>query len=74
MKDTSPSSTKSLSVSSDASFYISYADGLKRTDWLFFFLKNYHFYIGNRIMNEISQSLSSNSTFLKSVHYTDVDY
>jgi len=74
MKDTSPSSTKSLSVSSDASFYIGFADDLKRTDWLFIFLKHYHFYIGNKIMKEISKSLSSNSTFLKSIHYTDVDY
>jgi len=74
MKDTSPSSTKSLSVSSDSSFYISFADELKRTDWLFIFLEQYDFYLGNRIMEEISKSLSSNPKFLRSVHYTDVDY
>jgi len=74
MKDISPSSIRSLSVSSDSSFYISFADELKRTDWLFIFLEQYDFYLGNRIMEEISKLLSSDSTFLKSVHHTDVDY
>ena len=72
--DTLLSSDKSFSVSSDSSFYIGFSDELKRIDLLFFFIKRYNFYLGSRIMREISKSLSSDPLFLKFINHIDVDY
>lgn len=75
MKDTSLLfNDDSYCVSSDSSFYISFIEGLKRKDWLFFFINRYHFYLGERILGELSTSPASDPEFLASVNRVDVDY
>jgi len=72
MTDTSPLSNNC--VSSDSSFYIGFADDLNRKDWLFLFLSRYHFYLGKRILRELSRSLNSDSKFLSSIQSVEFDY
>lgn len=75
MKDTSLLFNEdSYCVSSDSSFYISFIEGLKRKDWLFFFINRYHFYLGERLLGELSTSPASDPEFLASVNRVDVDY
>lgn len=60
MKDTSLLFDEdSYCVSSDSSFCISFIEGLKRKDWLFFFINRYHFYLGERLLGELSTSPAS---------------
>lgn len=77
-KDTSLSweNIENKCVSSDATFYICFADDLGRKEWLYMLMKFYSFYIGKRILAEISRSktLCNDIKFCALVKVANVDY
>lgn len=77
-KDTPPSwgNIENKCVSSDATFYICFADDLGKKEWLYVLIKSYSFYLGKRILAELSRSetLCNDTKFRALVKIIDVDY
>ncbi len=63
-------------VSSDSSFYICFADDIKRIDWLFKIIDIYSFYLGEKIWKELPEYLTDNKEFSSKVKRLNsvVDY
>ncbi|NJD76573.1 MAG: hypothetical protein FIB08_05675 [Candidatus Methanoperedens sp.] len=58
----------------DSSFYICFANDLKRREWLYELANLYPVYIGKRILKEIFKEVSDDKDFLSTVKIIDFDY
>ncbi|MHA1651633.1 MAG: hypothetical protein ACTSYB_15685 [Candidatus Helarchaeota archaeon] len=61
-------------VVADSSFYICLACDLKDVNWLYLFLDVYSFHIGNKLLNELDESLSDNNDFLSRIKLDNYSY
>jgi len=62
------------SVAADSTFYSCCTCDIKRKDILTNFLRAYSFYVGNRILSELPNSLVSDNNFIQSVNVANFDY
>lgn len=61
-------------ISSDSSFYIGFTDDLNRKDLVHSFINLYSFYLGQRILEELPDSLTTDNKFISSINKIEVDY
>lgn len=61
-------------ISSDTSFYIGFNNDLNKKDWLIKFVNSYTFYLGNKIIGEMSKSLVKDKEFISKLKQIKFDY